>query len=546
MIKADLLVTNANIITLDAHHTIARSLAVTNGKITRLWRVPEPPRSEIEITRRTEILNLQGATMLPGFIDTHNHILEYALSKSRVNCSSPPNKDIDDILTALKKQADTKAEGDWIIGYGYDDTLLKEQRHPTKFDLDQAVPNHPVFITHICGHVAIANSKAMAEVGLEKFDQMSRSLFGMYFGEYNGVFFEQAIEPFYNVIPLPEEKDLLALLGEAAEDYLATGITTSTDASVGAYFGTDEFTIHCKASSQKHNPMRMKLMIMHNLFQEGAPLGHYDANELNLKFQERSNGFVELDSVKMFQDGSIQGLTGALRKPYYNDQANFGDLIHNQQAFNEEILNLHNRGYRIAIHGNGDRAIGSILDGYEYALQNDPRVNHRHRIEHVQTATPEDLDKMKELQIAASFFINHVYYWGDRHQHLFLGPTRANRINPIQDAIERKLLFTLHADCPVTPISPLFSVWAAVNRLTKEGDILGPSQRCDVTTALKAMTIYGATLNFEEDRFGTIEVGKHADFTILEKDPTTVNPIDIKDIPIISTIIDGQVVFKSE
>lgn len=248
----------------------------------------------------------------------------------------------------------------------------------------------------------------------------------------------------------------------------------------------------------------------------------------------------------MFQDGSIQGLTAALRKPYYNNDEILGELLVDQKTFNEEISNLHKRGFRIAIHGNGDRAIGSILEAYDYALQKNPRIDHRHRIEHVQTASIDDLDKMKALGVVGSVFINHVYYWGDRHKRLFLGPERAARIDPLADMKKRRILTTLHSDCPVTPIDPLFSVWVAVNRLTSEGDILGENQKIDVINALKAMTIYGAIMNFTENENGSIEVGKQADFAILEKDPTTVDPLEIKDILIQATIIDGVVVYEKK
>lgn len=547
MEKVDLILTNANILTLDSSNTIAGSLAVAGGNITGIWKQPEPTRHEMQCHKNTEILNLKGATVLPGFIDTHNHILEYALTKKRVDCSSPKNKSILDILEAIKHKQNITPYGEWIIGYGYDDTLLKEQRHPNKFELDRVSPNHPVLITHISGHLAVANSKAIELVGVENGGYVNQALYGMMpNGELDGVLFEQGIDPFYEKIPIPSEDEMVILLEEASKDFMATGITTSTDASVGAYFGMKEFDVHFKAARSRVNPMRMKLMIMHTLLKDNAPFASYDAEALKQEFVKRSNGFVELDSVKLFQDGSIQGLTGALREPYYTVPSKTGELFHEQQAFNEEILNLHNRGYRIAIHGNGDRAIGSILEGFQHALKRNPRIEHRHRIEHVQTVTLDDLDKMKEHRIAGSFFINHVYYWGDRHKRLFLGPERAGRLNPINDAIDRNLLFTLHSDCPVTPISPLFSVWAAVNRVTSEGELLGKSQRCDVWTALKAMTIYGAKLNFDEKKSGSIEIGKFADFAVLEEDPTKVNPLEMKDIPILRTIIDGNVRYEKK
>ncbi|AND40764.1 hypothetical protein A361_16930 [Cytobacillus oceanisediminis 2691] len=309
--------------------------------------------------------------------------------------------------------------------------------------------------------------------------------------------------------------------------------------------GIEELNAHIAAINSGKNPMNMRLMILHHLLREGSAFSGYTADQLDLELKRRTKNRASLDSAKLFQDGSIQGLTGALRKPYHCDESVYGELLHDQNKFAEEMLDLHKRGFRIAIHGNGDRAIGSILEAFDYVLSKSPMEDHRHRIEHVQTAGSEDLDAMQRLGVAASFFINHVYYWGDRHRRIFLGEKRAARINPLADAVDRNLLFTLHSDCPITPISPLFSIWAAVNRITLEGEVLGDDQKIDVLEALKAMTSYGAALNFEEDSAGTIEKGKRGDFVVLEADPLTCPAMELKDIPILATIISGKVVWEN-
>lgn len=253
---------------------------------------------------------------------------------------------------------------------------------------------------------------------------------------------------------------------------------------------------------------------------------------------------MRLDGVKLFQDGSIQGLTAALRQLYEQYPDKMGTLIHSQEVLNEKLLDFHKRGFRIAIHGNGDAAIGSILKAYSYILNELPKGHHLHRIEHVQTATDDDLNEMQALGVAASFFINHIYYFGDRHEELFLGKERAARMNPVKSAIDRNILFTLHSDCPITPVSPLFSVWAAVNRVTMEGKVLGENERSDVLNALKSMTLYGAELNFDGDHAGSIEVGKRADFAVLDKNPLTIDPMEIKNITVLETYIDGNIVYS--
>lgn len=169
--------------------------------------------------------------------------------------------------------------------------------------------------------------------------------------------------------------------------------------------------------------------------------------------------------------------------------------------------------------------------------------DHRHRIEHAQTASEADLTMMQKLGVQSSFFINHIYYFGDRHKQLFLGEEHARQMNPLKTATEKGIQFTLLSNCPITPISPLFSIWAAVNRVTLGGEVLGEEERCDILTALKSMTIYGAKLNFEEAEAGSIEVGKRADFVVLNENPLTIDPMQIKDIHVLATYVDGEVVY---
>lgn len=547
MKKADLIFKNGTILTLDEQNTVAGSVAVENGKIIGVWEDSEPPIDEM-ITGETEVVDLQGKTLIPGFIDTHNHLLGYAQVMNFVQCGPPLVKNINDLLNKMSDKAKEKEEGEWVFGFGYDDTALKEERHVTRSEIDAAVPNHPVFISHISGHLGVANSKALELAGIdESVEDTEMGRFGRDSeGRLNGVLYEKdAISRIVQSREQASPEQLLESVGKAAKEYLSQGITTNTEAAIGMLNDPKgELELYLAASNKGINPMRAQLMVMHTAFEEDGPYADFDAKKMDDFIKEQSNGRARLDSVKLFQDGSIQGYTGALRKPYHSRPELYGELFHKQDDFNEKILYFHKNGFRIAIHGNGDRAIGSILEGYEHALNAEPKEHHLHRIEHVQTATEEDIQKMAELGVAGSFFINHVYYWGERHEKIFLGPDRAKRLDPLKDAVDANVLFTLHSDCPVTPISPLFSVWAAVNRLTDEGRVLGPDQRIDVVTALKSMTIYGAKLNFQEADLGSIETGKLADFAVLDQNPTAIDPVEIKDIQVLSTWIDGKQVYE--
>ncbi|GIP42245.1 exoenzyme regulatory protein AepA precursor [Paenibacillus sp. J45TS6] len=545
MIELDLLLINANVLTLDGDNNKAGAIGVKNGKISALWKEKNPAREEITLSDDNAVIDLQGKTVLPGFIETHNHLISAIMLKRFIDCKSPLNQTIADIQKRISEKASEVGKETWIVGFGYDDTSLLDMRHPTKADLDAAAPDHPVVVYHISGHLCVANSVALSIAGIS--DSMQDPKGGRLgrdaSGQLNGILYEGATMLVGSHLPGPSEEEVLSLLREEAYTYAAQGITTSTDAKMGVSMDIDDIDLCMKAIEQEAIPFRMKLMISSDKLNQDKKLQSMTAEEVDAYLRERSGGRASLDSVKLFQDGSIQGLTGALREPYFCDVERYGELIKSQEQLNREVKEWHDKGFRIAIHGNGDRAIGSILDAFEYALTSNPRSDHRHRIEHVQTATTEDLERMRKLGVAGSFFINHVYYWGDRHEKLFLGPQRAARISPLAEAKELKVLFTLHSDCPVTPISPLFLVWAAVNRVTSSGKVLGAEQRIDALTALRAMTSYGAELNFEEAETGTIESGKRADFVILEEDPTEVEPIRIKDISIFATLRDGKFIY---
>lgn len=546
MIKADLIIQNGTIITLDNENEIKRSLASYKGRIIGIWNDKYVTQNRVELTENAKIIDLDGLTLMPGFIDTHNHLLMYAQNKEEVNCSYELNQSIKEIQENLGSKIKNNPDKKWVLGYGYDDTLIKEHRHPTKEDLDEVSTEHPIFIRHISNHLAVVNSKALEIAGVTR-DILDPS--GGYFGrddkgELTGVLYEpEVMDVIFKKVPVPTKEKIAELIGKASNDYLAVGITTSTDAGVGLQLDKTEYDAHILAVSNGDNPLKMRFMMLNHLLLEGGAFANYTAEELDNEIRKETNNKACLDSAKLFQDGSIQGLTGALREPYYCDEKLRGDLIFSQETLNDYVKEFHDRGYRIATHGNGDRSIGSIIEAYQHAIENGEQRNHQHRIEHVQTATENDLKEMKASSIKASFFINHVYYWGDRHRDIFLGPYRANRLNPLKDAEDLDILFTLHSDCPITPISPMFSVWAAVNRLTRNGEVLGESQKIDVITALKSMTIYGAELNFEENKTGSIEIGKAADFVVLDKNPLEINPLELKEVEVQQTIINGKTVY---
>jgi len=238
-------------------------------------------------------------------------------------------------------------------------------------------------------------------------------------------------------------------------------------------------------------------------------------------------------------DGSLQLLTGCVAEGYLCKPEEHGMMLLDPADLASRIAALDAAGWQVAVHGNGDAAIGAIIDSYARL----GGTGRRHRIEHCQTVREDQLARMAEHGVLASFFIKHVYYWGDRHRDRFLGPARARRISPLASATKHGVRFGLHSDTPVTPVPPLEGIWCAVARTTRGGELLGPEQAIDVEAALRGYTIEAAYLAGEEDIKGSLEPGKLADLAVLSADPTAVPTDRLRSITVETTVVGGEVVF---
>jgi predicted amidohydrolase YtcJ len=531
----DTIFINGTIIQMDPSNSTAEALAVKGDKIAAVGTNQSIQGLAGDNTR---IVDLGGKTLLPGFYDTHSHFPSSGtVALFRVDCNSPPMgtmKEIGDIIAALKKRAQENPEGEWIRGRGYDDTLLKEKRHPTRYDLDKASTEHPIWIVHTSGHLGVANSRAVElgsvnkdtpqpEGGVIRKDPET--------GEPNGVFEEGPAKRYISkLLPRLSDEQWMEALKWAVKDYAEEGVTTVVIAG-GGKLSVERLQ---KAFSLNLLPLRIVSMA-NKKFQDTLP-------------PDFSNEMLKIAAVKMFQDGSIQGYTGYLSKPYHkplNDDSSYrGYPIRSREKLTERVKEAHRAGYQIAIHGNGDAAIDDIIYAFQEAQKDFPRDDTRHRIEHCQMVREDQLDIIKKLGITPSFFVSHTYYWGDRHRDIFMGPERAARMSPLRSAIDRNIRFTIHCDTPVTPMRPLLAVWAAVNRITTGNKVIGLAQRIKVIEALCAVTIDAAWQNFEENVKGSIEVGKLADFVILAENPLSIEPEKIKDIQVLETIVSGKTVYK--
>ncbi len=541
---ARILYINGDIVSMDFGNRRYEAVAVEGDRIVALGS-SEQITSMAQSGTRT--VDLGGKTVLPGFIDPHGHFfISCYFNRFFVDLNSPPIGGVtcmDDIQALLKKAAEETPPGEWISGYGYDDTLIAEQRHPTRYDLDKVSTDHPIAIRHISGHLLTANSMALTvkEVTAEtKAPEGGHIQLDPSTGEPLGIFEETAMNLIQDFLPGLTPEKAVEAVEYGSKRYLSTGVTTAQDGYAFPQF-TDIF-LGTAVDDQLKNRV-------HVLPAANEDLSRYTNTSAGTDLS--GNNMVSLGAVKMIQDGSIQGYTACLSQPYYVLPENRPELAFNYsgyrtqqpEALAENVLNAHRKGWQIAIHGNGDLAIQDILDAFEYAQKKHPRNDARHIIIHCQTVREDQLDRIKRLGVIPAFFAVHTYYWGDRHESLFLGPARAQHMDPCRSALERGIPFTNHNDDFVTPINPLLSIWSATNRLSTSGKVIGADQRIPVLEAVKSVTTYAAFQNHEEHIKGSLEPGKLADMVVLAENPLDIDPVKIKDIEVLATIVGGELVY---
>ncbi len=540
--EADLVFLNGIVLTVDTNDSIQQAVAVRNGTVSAVGTNATVRRS---IGENTRVIDLAGKTMIPGFVDAHSHFLAAGRNQTlTVDLNAPPIGNIEnipDLINRVSERAKTTSPGDWIIGRGYDDTLLAENRHPTRHDLDAISSDHPILLFHVSFHFAVANSRALEIAGIDRDTPQPEG--GVIHldtdsGEPNGILEEgPAFFLVYGKVPPPSLEQSLDGANRGAQMYAREGITTAQDGAA------DRATIEVLQEAVRRGLMPIRLNIYPNAEVTEAIL------DGKLAIDYVDSEMLHIGATKIVADGSIQGYTGYLGKPYhkpYNgDESYRGYPRMPREALAKLVMRLYKNHRQVAIHGNGDAAIDDILYAIDEAQKKYPGTDARPVIIHSQMAREDQLDRMKNLGIIPSFFSLHTYYWGDRHAAIFMGPERAARMSPAKSALAHDLRFTIHCDTPVVPMEPLKLIWSAVNRVSTGGSIIGGDQRIGVMDALRATTINAAYQNFEEEMKGSIEVGKYADLLILSEDPR-IYPTRIRDIQILETFVGGRSVYRRQ
>lgn len=489
--------------------------------------------------------DLNGKTLMPGFIDGHCHFAGFPGQSVGAQILPPPDATVSNIptlISVLKEWAtpeNIKLTG-WIFGLGFDDSVLEEKRFPTKFDLDKVSTEHPIMIIHISGHFAVVNSKGLELMNIDKNSPnpeggIIRRVDGT--NEPNGVLEELAAIPYMPQVLNPASPEAqLAFLNSGQDMALSYGYTTAQEGR--AMENTHLFLKEVAEAGL------LKLDIVSYIdYSVTDKFMHTEWNSSSYKNHYRIGG------MKLTLDGSPQGRTAWRTQPYLippngesKDYKGYPAIPNDSDAAGIYEVAFKN-DWQILTHANGDAAIDQMIRTMSQVKKKYPNKERRDVLIHGQYVRFDQLDSLKNLNVVASLFPLHTYYWGDWHAQL-IGDSLANFISPTRAALDKKMNITIHTDAPVALPNLMRVIWTATTRQSRSGKILGASERLSVYEALQAITVWSAYQHFEEETKGTLTKGKIADLILLNKNPLKVNLEEVKNIIVMETIKNGKTVFK--
>ncbi len=511
--KADLILYNANALTLDPIRPRAALVAVREGRI--IWVGENEERERLK-GPKTKSIDCGGKTLVPGFNDAHCHVFAFASSLLSVDCGPPSVISIADIQSQIRKQAQKLPKGTWIRATGYNEFYLAEKRHPNRWDLDQAAPDHPVKLVHRSRHACVLNSLALSLIGISVESPeppggiIERDLES---GEPDGILFEMHYYIDALVPPLADD-EFEKGIRLADEKYLSLGITSLQDATVQNRL--EEWRTFQRLRERGELTPRLSVMMgidaLGELKESGLSPRHGDEG-------------MHLGAAKIVLDETT------------------GSLYPSQEELEEKVLQAHRAGFQLALHAIEESTIEAAAKALEHALDRTPKRDHRHRIEHCSVCPPPLLKRLKDVRAIVVTQPSFIYYSGERY--LATVPQgQLKWLYRIGSFLKMGLTPAAGSDSPVVPINPLVGIYAAVTRKAESGEELLIGERISPFEALKIYTQAAAYASFEEGVKGSIVVGKLADLALLSADPTKVPPGEIKEIKVERTIVDGRVVWE--
>lgn len=522
---------------------VAEALAVDDGKIVAVGAL-----SDIEplVHADTEKIDLAGKALLPGFIDGHGHLSAAALGLERIQLGSPP---VGGVRSISEMQRTLRAEikqnkipaGEWVVGWNYDDSRLRERRQPTRDDLDAVSTVHPIAVYHHTGAIAVVNTPALRllNIDADTVDPQGGVIVRRANSRQpNGVLEQRAVMMVTRALPRPDDHELMRLLARAERDYARRGFTTVQD---GAVLPHELAALRQLARSGGHIVDVVAYPVV-----EALPDLRRLADE---RFGVYERG-VKLGGIKLILDGELQTRTAWLSRPYAAPPPGKprgwrgAGLMAADDL--EQILEVASeRGWQVLAHANGDAAADQFLDAWEHVLERRKLKDARPVLLHAQTVREDQLDRMRDAGVMASFNSSQIYYWGDWYRDNVLGRARAERLDPARAALARELPFTLHDDSPMVPIDPMLLLSSAVTRATRSGQVLGADQRVGAFDGLRGLTSRGAYQYFEEADKGELAVGRVADLVVVDHNPLSVRTGELSTLRVLATYKAGATTFAA-
>lgn len=529
---------NGNILTMEKVTPQAEALAVQFGRIYKVGKTEEVER----LARpETTIIDLKGQTMVPGFIDTHNHFCLYALLTDQVDCRPVAGcRRGEDVVEALRVKAKGTPPGKWIMGWGYAPYLLDDKKELTREDLDRATKKHPLCLVHVSVHGAVVNSLALKELGYTKKtpDPPGGKIFRDANGDPNGILSESAfMGPLFFASPSiyskmmaeydPERK--VEMMSRCAAYYHRLGLVGAHDPFVDAL----TLRTYQQAADSGRFAFRLYAFI----------LNHW-ADPLMAAGISRGFGseWVKIGAIKIFLDGGMSSRTAAVSRPYAAPPgAGRGILNYDQKGINREIEKFNRAGYQISVHSQGDRALGMLLKAFGRVIEKGNPL--RHQIVHAGNLTPPQIDQVEEMGLYIASQANFFSLLGDGFMEAY-GPERSQELYRFRTFLKRGIRLGFSSDCPVADPNPMVGVRDAICRKTASGREIGPSECITAEEALALYTREAAYFSFEERERGTLKEGKLADLVVLDKDFTKLSPAEIPDCRVKITVVGGKVIYN--
>ncbi|MGE5322265.1 MAG: amidohydrolase [Actinomycetota bacterium] len=515
---------------MSAHNIRVHALAVSHGKIIYAGS------NEAALGfkgKKTQVIDLGGHFVMPGFNDAHVHL--FSAGSEKLNVDLVGSKSLEEMKQRIAARAKTTAPGEWIKGEGWDHTLWATQTTPTRQDIDSVTGDHPAIFTRVDGHIAVANTAALKAVGITaqtpdphggKIDRDEK-------GEPTGILRETAMLLVQSKIPPPSPAQRRKALELAIEDAIQSGITSVQDFSTW-----DDFLVYEKMEKEGKLPLRIAEWLPFDLPLERLKemRAHHPA----------SDPMLHTTMLKAFMDGSLGSRTAAMLAPYSDDPKNSGIPRYEQDKLNKMAIERAQAGFQLGFHAIGDRAVRMALEAFAAAEKNSPKRDFRFRIEHAQVVAPDDFIKFKQLGVIASMQPNHLLTdmnWAEAH----LGPERAKESYAWKRFLDEGVHLAFGTDYPVEPVTPFRGVYCAITRKNEAGTKeYFPDQKLNIHQAIAAYTTGAAYAEFAEKEKGVLAPGMLADFAVLDRDITKIAAPEILKTKVLRTVVGGKTVYESK